>query len=266
MQYLSHLEDCHLVAKYCCRTNRHTLQLLLDKVNSIQGPRADEEANQISHLELVMKDLEYLHDELLSSLLRISDVRRDLREHLDMLQIRRTSILGILAALYLPLSFVTVSSQHYCSKNFQLIRQSFLGMNLNQFPTTQQFWRNTTFIDGTSSNTRIKDAGANQSWSLENFFEIAMPLMVGTILVPLVIGSIIRAFLQGLAQGQTWWRLLLAIIVIGLDITFSIIKERGSANVFSIAIPLRYPGSSLGSYLSGCSQHCNCSRSSEATE
>jgi hypothetical protein len=139
-------------------------------------------------------------------------------------------------------------------------------MNLNQFTPLQQFWHNTTFIDGTSSNTRIKDAGANQSWSLQNFFGIAMPLMVGTVLVPLVIGSIIRAFLQGLAQGRTWWRLLLAIIVIGLDITSSMIKECGSANVFSIAIPSRCSGFRWGSYLSGLSQHCNCSRSSEATE
>lgn len=110
MQYLRHLEDCHQAAKDCCRANRRTLQLLLDQVNSIQGPRADDEANQINDLEMVMKDLDYLHDEIESSLQRIPEVRRDLRENLDLLQIRRTSILGILAGLYLPLSFVTVSS------------------------------------------------------------------------------------------------------------------------------------------------------------
>ncbi|KAJ5785027.1 uncharacterized protein N7503_010239 [Penicillium pulvis] len=230
MQYLRHLEDCHLVAKDCCRANRLNLQRLLDQVNSIQGPRADEEAKQISDLELAMKDLEYLHDEVESSLQRIPEVRRDLRENLDLLQIRRTSILGILAALYLPLSFVT----------------SFLGMNLNQYTTPQPFWRNATVINETNSNSftisqSIKDSGANQTWSLGNFFEIAMPLMVGTILVPLVIGSIIRAFLQGLARGRTWWRLLLAAIVIWLDIVLSMIKERRSANGVSTVIVLRYP-------------------------
>ena len=97
------------MAKYCYKTNRQTLQLLLDNITSIHGSRADEETNQISHLETVMKDLEYLHDEIDSSLLRISDIRRNLRESLELLQISRTSVLGILAALYLPLSFVTVS-------------------------------------------------------------------------------------------------------------------------------------------------------------
>lgn len=64
-----------------------------------------------------------------------------------------------------------------------------------------------------------------------------MPLMVGTILVPLVIGSIIRMFLQGLARGRTWWRLLFATIVIWLDTKISMIKERRNANGFSIAVP-----------------------------
>lgn len=110
MHYLRHLEDCHLVAKDCCKANRYTLQLLLDQVNSIQRPRADEEAKQVSDLEMVLNDLDYLHDEIESSLQRIPYVRRNLQENLDLLQIRRTSVLGILAALYLPLSFVAVSS------------------------------------------------------------------------------------------------------------------------------------------------------------
>ncbi|KAI9372302.1 hypothetical protein BJX61DRAFT_507990 [Aspergillus egyptiacus] len=215
MHYLRHLEDCHRVAKDCCKANRSTLQSLLDQVNCIQGPRANEEAKQVSDLEIVLSDLDYLHDEIELSLQRIPDVRRDLQENLDLLQIRRTTVLGILAALYLPLSFVA----------------SFLGMNLDQISATQPFWRNATvtyepnsknhsipsdnFSTGSHNITsRIDDAGEIQTWSLANFFMIAMPLMVETILVPLVIGSLIRAFLQGLAQGRTWWRLLLALIVI----------------------------------------------------
>jgi len=110
MHYLQHLEDCHRSAKDCCRANRRTLQVLLDQVNLIEGTRADDETNLINELKMAMKDLDYLHDEVDLSLQRIPGLRRDIREHLDMLQIRRTSILGILAGLYLPLSFVTVSS------------------------------------------------------------------------------------------------------------------------------------------------------------
>lgn len=70
-------------------------------------------------------------------------------------------------------------------------------MNLNQYPTPQPFWRNATVIDPTNpenvttSNSKIVDSGANLAWSLQTFFEIAMPLMVGTILLPLGVGSIV---------------------------------------------------------------------------
>ncbi|KAJ5720085.1 hypothetical protein N7493_006963 [Penicillium malachiteum] len=222
IQYLQHLEDSHVVAKDCCKENRNSMQLLLEKVNSIQGPRAEEEAKQIRDLELMLKDLEYLYDEVESSLRRASNLRRDIRESLDLLQIRRTSLLGILAAFYLPLSFVT----------------SFLGMNLNQYTAPQPFWHNVTVVDGTDSKELTLDSGGNQSWSLKNFFEIAMPLMVGTIFVPLVIGSIIRVILQGLVRGRTWWRLSFAIVVLRLDtITCLMIKERSFANELPIVTP-----------------------------
>lgn len=92
-------------------------------------------------------------------------------------------------------------------------------MNLNQYTGPYPSWRNATVfnVDGsqTHSNQQIVDTASNQAWSLANFFEIAMPLMVGTIFVPLVIGSIIRAILQGLSQGRTWWRLVFALFIIG---------------------------------------------------
>lgn len=96
-------------------------------------------------------------------------------------------------------------------------------MNINQYTTPQPFWRNSTSVDSndptnpnkaTISNSTIVDSGANQAWSLEIFFEIALPLMVGTTLVPLIIGAIIRSILQALSRGRSWWRLLLAVVVI----------------------------------------------------
>ncbi|KAJ5972438.1 uncharacterized protein N7479_002356, partial [Penicillium vulpinum] len=202
MQYLRHLEDCHRAAKDCCQTNRCVIQVLLDQVNLIQGPRIEDEIRLVNELEMVINDLDYLHDEINSSMQRIPGVCRDIREQLDLVQIRRTSILGILAGLYLPLAFVT----------------SFLGMNLNQFPEPQGSWRNSTWIDPTNPEnitkfySKIVDSGANKAWELETFFEIAIPLMVGTILVPLLIGSMIR---ETFARGRTWWRLLFAFFTVG---------------------------------------------------
>jgi hypothetical protein len=84
--------------------------MLVDQINLIEGHRADDEITLINELEMGMKDLNYLYDEVELSLQRIPGVCRDVREQLDFLQIRRTSILGILAGLYLPLAFVSVSS------------------------------------------------------------------------------------------------------------------------------------------------------------
>lgn len=109
MQFLQHLEECHGVAITCCRDNRHTLQVLLDRVDLI-GTRAEDETHLVNELEMVTNDLNYLEGEITTSSQRIKAVHDGIREQLDLLQIRRTSILGILAALYLPLSFVTVSS------------------------------------------------------------------------------------------------------------------------------------------------------------
>lgn len=94
-------------------------------------------------------------------------------------------------------------------------------MNIEQYTQLQPSWRNTTRIDPTNpdnitiSHSEIVDSGANQAWPLELFFEIAVPLMVGTILIPLVIGSIIRVFLRTLGRGRTWWRLIFASFVVG---------------------------------------------------
>lgn len=93
-------------------------------------------------------------------------------------------------------------------------------MNLEQYTQLQPSWRNVTRIDPTNpdnitiSHSEIVDSGANQAWSLELFFEIAVPLMVGTILIPLVIGSITRAFLRAVGHGRTWWRLIFASLVV----------------------------------------------------
>jgi hypothetical protein len=66
-----------------------------------------------SDIKNTVPDLDYLQEEITSSLRRIPSVRQDIREHLDLIQIRRTTILGILAGLYIPLSFVTVI-RHSC--------------------------------------------------------------------------------------------------------------------------------------------------------
>lgn len=110
MHFLQHLEDCNRIAKDCCHETRRNVQVLLDQVNLIETTRSDSETSLINKLELAREDLDYLHGEIESLLQRLPDRCHDIREHLDLVQIRRTWILGVLAGLYLPLSFVTVGS------------------------------------------------------------------------------------------------------------------------------------------------------------
>ena len=183
----------------------------------------ENESTTWNEIKNLIPDFDYLHEEIKSSMRRIPSVRRDIREHLDLNQIRRTTILAILAGLYIPLNFVTVirHSLLYSLPKFTNFCQSFFGMNIIQYGHPQSSWHNTTqYPDPTNPNnittstSQIVDTGNNQAWSLGLFFEIAIPLMFGTILVPLIVGSVIRWLLQAIARGQTWWRLALAFIVI----------------------------------------------------
>lgn len=77
-------------------------------------------------------------------------------------------------------------------------------MNLDKYIDIESHWHNVTTYErsndtgdnltATMTNfTKINDASENQSWSLATFFQIAVPLVAGTILLPLVLGNIIRA-------------------------------------------------------------------------
>ena len=59
-------------------------------------------------VQAISSDLDYLENEIKTSIERVHSVRKSIHEQLNLVQIRRTSILGVLAGLYIPLSFVTV--------------------------------------------------------------------------------------------------------------------------------------------------------------
>lgn len=90
-------------------------------------------------------------------------------------------------------------------------------MNVDKY-RAEPHWHNVTHYEQEDKNwtqvALIADSSENQSWGLATFFEIAIPLVVCTILLPLIVGSLVRALLQTLTRGRTWWRLGFACAVI----------------------------------------------------
>ncbi|KAK0111696.1 hypothetical protein ONS95_002040 [Cadophora gregata] len=104
LHYISHLQDNHKVA--VC-----SIHDALDLLAEIQGPveRCDEMNELRIGLPQIKRDLEYLRDNLVIVEAQIIALQTMMREKIELRQIRRTYILTVLAAVYLPFAFMTVS-------------------------------------------------------------------------------------------------------------------------------------------------------------
>jgi len=162
--------------------------------------------------------------------------RCQLKDKLELRQIRRTYILTFLAAIYLPFSFMTVSRSLTCSIYYLLmLLQSLYGMNLQDPlwgsvdstspPSTEarkQLIRKLDTTNDTSlftqteaSNiiTAIKGSGAHL-WTLKSYWYTAIPVTVATILLPVVLGRLLRLTSQFIYPYVRHWRILLGLLVI----------------------------------------------------
>lgn len=90
-----------------------------------------------------------------------------------------------------------------------------MGMNLNAFGGSSHSWRNVTEWTGAEENRTavaresfISSDDESQNWDLDTFWEFGLPLTVGTILGPLVIGATIRALIQFAYKHRIWMRIL----------------------------------------------------------
>ncbi|KAL1638093.1 hypothetical protein SLS58_009019 [Diplodia intermedia] len=160
-------------------------------------------SDHFEDLRTLKIDLEYAHAELTKLGPQIERARRITREQLELAQVRRTTVLTILAGLYIPLSFVS----------------SFFGMNVSQFTaSTTESERNITNMDPLNRNITepgphqiITKTGENQSFDVRYYWAVAVPLTFFTILFPLIAGAVTRWCLQIVSRGGTWWRVLVAL-------------------------------------------------------
>ncbi|KAK8229775.1 hypothetical protein HDK77DRAFT_83112 [Phyllosticta capitalensis] len=202
LQHMLHLKDCLKAAMSTCEANMEILGRLVEFLReSLEDPIATQYADRLHAIEALSDDLEYLVGEMESFISDIDRIRRTTREQLDLVQMRRTTVLTLFAGLYIPMSFVT----------------SFFGMNLNQSQPWEISRTNYTYLDPDTNSivrrneTMEKDNG-NRSFSLSLYWAIAVPLTFGTILFPLLCGVFLRWSLQMVSKSRLWWRLFAALI------------------------------------------------------
>lgn len=90
-------------------------------------------------------------------------------------------------------------------------------MNVQQplFPVSNNATTTTTTTMPIASTTatRIPDGPQQHYWTMPLYLEIAIPLTAGVILLPLLIGPVIRLLVQTSYRYRPYWRILLITII-----------------------------------------------------
>lgn len=130
-----------------------------------------------------------------------------------------SNTLTILALLYVPLSFVTVSllSRAICTSLIGL--QSFMGMLLTDHSATPapQHLNTSSLVPSQSSNvtyntTLTAPSPGPKLWDMKTFAYLAGPLLFGTIIMSLITGTLLRHVVKGYIHLMPWSNLAFAIL------------------------------------------------------
>lgn len=158
VQYLLHLKECHFWCARACRTSAATAQRLHGE---IALPCSRYRYDLRGELHALNLDLDYLADELEKSILRVEEVKDLTMMQMELFEKRRSRIIGLLVAIYVPLAFATVSSSLQKQQISTHHSQSFFGMNI-QDSSTIGYWTNST--------ARSSDFNGPQpyTWSKDN--------------------------------------------------------------------------------------------------
>ncbi len=150
--------------------------------------------------------------------------RFQINEKLGLEQIRRSTILAFLAALYIPLAFASVCiipvSRILTAGSSNSDKQSIFSMNMTDpaldgaFQNITNTTRDANATNPFTLNTQtellahvISASGAvTYSWLL--FIGIAVALVAGSFILPVIIGPIVRLALQSIVEYRAYWRLV----------------------------------------------------------
>ncbi|KAK4542863.1 hypothetical protein LTR36_006052 [Oleoguttula mirabilis] len=221
---LLHLQECHIQTAQQCDAAVETVQML---TACIHLPCEAKDAALYEHLEDLREcrsDLEYIAAQLRAKADAITPLKKLVREQMDLVHNYRNTVIAVLVALYVPISFVS----------------SFLGMNITD-RSTGHYWRNVTSVDLSANVTqRAAQSGdyiagfiaSNQpnpkTWSLTSFWASAFPLAFGTIVIPILAGPTFRQLAQFAKRHRTWWRVVVMFLILGIVLASNLVGLVGS--------------------------------------
>ena len=173
-------------------------------------------------------DLKHLKKEVAALQRPIKDLQQTLHEHLDLTHNRRNTVITIVAAIYVPLSFAT----------------SLFGMNINTttsagpdgFSNWTQAWIDDSPADVRNSTRAlasvVRSSGTlSYSWKA---FGITAACLVVTLPLSLAIGSIVRQIYRRTLHYALYWRVIAivpSLIFIFLSI-FGLMCSRDGSETF----------------------------------
>ncbi|KAM0796937.1 hypothetical protein BDR22DRAFT_824663 [Usnea florida] len=183
-------------------------------------------------------DIQYIRNKL-SSVGRSIDRLQIEVESQNNLQSRNSLVVTILAAIYVPLAFVT----------------SFLGMNVT--PGSVPHWLNVSFYDNYNNSNGSSDSAISnnatttingstqgnstpQLWDLRWFALLSGPLLFGTIILPLITGPTIRYLCQSYVKLRVYWRLAFVLLATVSLVTSLILNLDDQYTGFLTDLPIPF--------------------------
>lgn len=105
VQYLLHLSESHKRCAHACKSNADVAR---EYCNKIQSSTSTFSSSLHEKLDALSKDLTYLAGELETGIKRIDTAKVFGAEQIVLFDSRRTRVIGLLVAIYVPLAFTTV--------------------------------------------------------------------------------------------------------------------------------------------------------------
>ncbi|KAI5242803.1 hypothetical protein E4T43_04549 [Aureobasidium subglaciale] len=224
--YLLHLDDCRILGIKDVVTNAATLgRLRLAMWNARFCCKAQNDSQAIKRaIEDTQTDLQYLREELILLEKIISTGKDQIMEQMSLAQGQRTLILTVAAALFIPMSFIA----------------AIFGMNVSQplFPKLHHTKLQSKTLPTTSSLLAASEEDSKEAeppqhfWTMTLFLQLALPLTAGVILVPLLIGPIIRLLVQTSAHYRPYWRIWLMLFASVFLIVLAVLPSLRHAEKF----------------------------------
>ncbi|KAH0175161.1 hypothetical protein KCU67_g383, partial [Aureobasidium melanogenum] len=221
IQYLIHLDDCRRLAISDLKHGKTVVDEIRVTVKMVdfccKKEGGSDEAMAIKTFSSFHDDFDFLimKFETLESILATE--REQINEQMSLAQGERALILTIVAAFFIPLSFIA----------------SIFGMNVKEplFPPPwSKHASKTTTTTRTIPSTPTASVDPSQPsqhyWTMSQYLEISLPLTVGVMLLPLVAGPWLRLVLQQYDVNRRHWRALFVVFsacyFVGLLVAFYI--------------------------------------------